>query len=323
MNRCFELAEKGRGKVRSNPMVGAVLVHSDTIVSEGYHPYYGGPHAEVECLSGLANTDLLADSILYISLEPCNFYGKTPPCTELIVHNGIRKIVVGSADFNPRVRNNGMDYLRSHGIEIFNLNWEKRQRELNIIFFINQVKEQPYFIGKLAISKDGRIGRLGEKIKITAPEIDVLTHKSRSEVDAIMVGGRTWVNDQPQLNVREVASTFQPDIIVWQREKNEVKHTSDGRAIHFLNEGSLSNLSATIWELGYKSILVEGGGEVFDRFLQARMFHEIRTIKNEKMEVGEGILAPAIEEKSYPLKLKKMYNNHIINTYFKNDLFTS
>jgi diaminohydroxyphosphoribosylaminopyrimidine deaminase/5-amino-6-(5-phosphoribosylamino)uracil reductase len=117
MNRCFELAQKGKGKTRSNPMVGALLVHEDKIISEGYHAYYGGPHAEVNCFNALQDKSLIQDSILYVSLEPCNFHGKTPPCTDLILNSGMKQVVIGSADVNPKVRFQGMDFLRSQEIE--------------------------------------------------------------------------------------------------------------------------------------------------------------------------------------------------------------
>ena len=155
MNRCFELAERGRGATRSNPLVGALLVHNDKIVAEGFHAFYGGPHAEVNCINGLTNRELLSESTLYVSLEPCNFLGKTPACTDYILNHGLKKVVIGSADFNPRVRNQGIDYLRSQEIEVLNLDWQERQKSLNIRFFINQTQNEPYFIGKLSMSRDG------------------------------------------------------------------------------------------------------------------------------------------------------------------------
>ncbi|MFN7239040.1 MAG: bifunctional diaminohydroxyphosphoribosylaminopyrimidine deaminase/5-amino-6-(5-phosphoribosylamino)uracil reductase RibD, partial [Chitinophagales bacterium] len=216
MNRCFELAKKGKGRIRSNPMVGALLVHEGNIISEGYHAYYGGPHAEVNCINNLDNKALLNESTLYISLEPCNFHGKTPACTDLILNSGIQKVVIGSADVNPKVRFQGMDFLRSQEIEVVNLNWEEKQKSLNIRFIINQTRNEPFFIGKLAYSHDGFIGRIGERVKITCREIDILSHKLRSEVDAILVGKNTWLNDKPELSTRYYPTDFQPDVIVLQ-----------------------------------------------------------------------------------------------------------
>lgn len=323
MNRCFELAEKGRGLTLSNPMVGALLVHYEMIIAEGFHAFYGGPHAEVNCLNRLTNRNLIKDSTLYISLEPCNFHGKTPACTDLIVRSGVRKVVIGSVDFNPQVRFKGIDYLRSQEIEVKNLNWEEKQKLINIRFFINQTQNEPYFIGKLAFSNDKIIGRHGEKLKITCSEIDVLSHKLRSGVDAILVGKTTWENDQPKLNVRHFYSDHQPDIIVLQNlPKNPIK-LENGSSVHFIAENNRETLKEVIFSLGYRNVLVEGGAKVFGYFIDHQLFHEIFTIENQSLRLDSGIQVPRINSLNYRLNRNSHYFNHQINQYFRNDLPTS
>jgi diaminohydroxyphosphoribosylaminopyrimidine deaminase/5-amino-6-(5-phosphoribosylamino)uracil reductase len=320
MNRCFELAEKGRGYTRSNPMVGALLVHKGKIISEGFHAYYGGPHAEVNCLNQLTNKDLIKNSTLYISLEPCNFQGKTPACTDLILNSGLTKVVIGSVDFNPRVRFQGMDYLRSQEIDVINLNWEERQKSLNIKFFINQTLQEPYFLGKLAFSGDHIIGKLGEKVKITNPEIDTWSHKLRSEVDAILVGKNTWENDQPSLNVRYYPADFQPDILVLQSQIIKPITRVDGRKVNFISEKDPIKIKQAIFNLGYKNVLVEGGAEVFRFFMDKELLHEIYTIENQGLSLESGIPCPSIPSEKYRLDSQKSYFRHQISHFTRYDL---
>ncbi len=323
MNRCFELAQKGKGKTRSNPMVGALLVHENKIISEGYHAYYGGPHAEANCIKSLENRGLLKKSTLYISLEPCNFHGKTPPCTELILNSGIEKVVIGSADVNPKVRFQGMDLLRSQEIEVVNLNWEERQKSLNIRFIINQTQKEPFFIGKLAYSQDGFIGRIGERVKITCQEVDILSHKLRSEVDAILVGKNTWLNDQPELTVRFYPTDFQPDIIVLKHDDDQTIIGKDGRLTHYISTLDSTDLKRKIFGLGYRNVLVEGGAEVFRFFMDNLLFHEIHTIENQSLILKSGIASPRLTSSNYILAEEKNYFQHLICQYLRNDLPTS
>lgn len=325
MERCFQLAEKGRGYTRTNPLVGAILVDTNgNIVSEGYHQTYGEAHAEVNCLNSVNNSALLASSTLYISLEPCNFYGKTPACTDLILRKGIKKVVVGSADFNPKVRLQGIEFLQSNDIDVINLNLEEEQKLLNISFFINQEKNEPYFIGKMAYSQDRKIGQRGEIIKISSVEVDVLSHKLRSEVDAIVVGKNTWMNDQPQLNNRLWESDYQPDIIVLSHSSLEIKNkTEDGRKISVISSNSISDLKNDIRDLGYKNILVEGGAEVFQYFMNHQLFHEIRTIENQSLVLKKGILFPTVNSLDYRIQEQNQIFGHLLTTYYRHDLFTA
>lgn len=323
MNRCFELAQKGKGKTRSNPMVGALLVHEDKIISEGYHAYYGGPHAEVNCFNALQDKSLIQDSILYVSLEPCNFHGKTPPCTDLILNSGIKQVVIGSADVNPKVRFQGMDFLRSQEIKVINLNWVEKQKSLNIRFIINQTQKEPFFIGKLAYSQDGFIGRIGERVKITCQEVDSLSHKLRSEVDAILVGKNTWLNDHPELTARFYPTDFQPDTIVLQHDDDQTIIGKDGRLTHYISTLDSTDLKRKIFGLGYRNVLVEGGAEVFRFFINNLLFHEIHTFENQNLILRSGIASPQVISSNYNLIEEKNYFQHLICQYLRNDLPTS
>jgi diaminohydroxyphosphoribosylaminopyrimidine deaminase/5-amino-6-(5-phosphoribosylamino)uracil reductase len=259
---------------------------------------------------------------LYVSLEPCNFLGKTPACTDYILNHGLKKVVIGSADFNPRVRNQGIDYLRSQEIEVLNLDWQERQKSLNIRFFINQTQNEPYFIGKLSMSRDGYIGRKGERVKITAPEIDVISHKIRSEVDAILVGKITWEIDKPSLHARLYHADIQPDIIVLDHNLKSSISTEDGRQIHFVSRDDPKALKKSLFDLGYKNILVEGGGEVFQFFSSHKLFHEVLWIENQDLVLGSGIEAPKLNHADYSLKEQKHYFNHILSYHQRHDLST-
>jgi diaminohydroxyphosphoribosylaminopyrimidine deaminase/5-amino-6-(5-phosphoribosylamino)uracil reductase len=322
MNRCFELAERGRGATRSNPLVGALLVYNDKIVAEGFHAFYGGSHAEVNCINSLTNKELLGESTLYVSLEPCNFPGKTPACTDYILNHGLKKVVIGCADYNPRVRNQGIEHLRSQKIEVMNLDWQEKQKSLNIRFFINQTQNEPYFIGKLAMSRDGYIGRKRERVKITAPEIDVISHKIRSEVDAVLVGRTTWEIDKPSLKARMYHADIQPDIIVLNHDEKLSITIEDGRQIHFVSGEEPKALKKSLFDLGYKNILVEGGGEVFQFFSSHELFHEVLWIENQDLVLESGIEAPKLNHADYSLIEQKRYFNHVLSYHKRNDLST-
>jgi len=321
IERCFQLAEKGRGLTKSNPIVGAVLVYNGKIISEGFHAEFGGAHAEVNCIKNIDNQEVLSNSTLYISLEPCNYHGKTPACTNLILNKGIQKVVVGSADFNPKVKNQGIDYLRSQEIDVVNLNLIENQKQLNISFFINQVKNEPYFIGKIAFSNDKYIGREGDVVKITSREIDTLSHKLRSECDAILVGKNTWLNDKPKLDIRHYYSENQPDIIVLSNNSLEIESDFNRKIINIHTVDSPESLKRRLFELGYRKILVEGGAEVFDYFMKHQILHEIYTIQNNILTLNRGIQFTDIQCNKYTLKSTQILFNQTINQYFRNGLF--
>ena len=209
IRRCFQLARKGNGFAQPNPLVGAVIVHNDAIIGEGYHRKYGEAHAEVNAINSVKNHVLLLKSTLYVSLEPCSHHGKTPPCAELIIEKKIPRIVIATADPNPKVAGKGIQMLRNNGIEVIVGVLENEARKLNKPFFVNQTLRRPYIILKWAQSSDGFIDiertSLEEKppARISNDITSVLSHKLRTETQAILVGTRTALLDNPQLTARK------------------------------------------------------------------------------------------------------------------------
>jgi diaminohydroxyphosphoribosylaminopyrimidine deaminase/5-amino-6-(5-phosphoribosylamino)uracil reductase len=209
IHRCFQLARKGAGFTRPNPMVGAVIVYSDKIIGEGYHRKFGEAHAEVNAINAVKDPSLLSKSTLYVSLEPCSHYGKTPPCAELIISKKIPRVVIAAVDPNPKVSGKGIQMLRDNGIEVIVGILENEARELNKAFFTNQVLRRPHIILKWAQSCDGFIDIERASLEENPPArisndfTSVLAHKLRTEVQAIMAGTRTALLDNPQLTARK------------------------------------------------------------------------------------------------------------------------
>jgi diaminohydroxyphosphoribosylaminopyrimidine deaminase/5-amino-6-(5-phosphoribosylamino)uracil reductase len=316
MDRCFELAEKGRGKTGGNPIVGAVLVHQDIIISEGFHSVFGGDHAEVHCLKNITDKSVLENATLYISLEPCNFHGKTPACTELIKSKGIKKVVVGSLDFNPRVKGNGIEYLVQSGIACINLNLIERQLALNTKFFINQTQKRSFFIGKFSTSKDGFIGNHNKRTKITTEEIDYFSHQLRAESDAILVGKNTWLTDNPSLDAR-LYNDSKPKIVILSsdplehpepREDQEIinlnlKQDHTHKTVRWIKLNTLNPLEIgeQLLSLGLYQVMVEGGSQVLESFDKAHCLDAFIEITNNRLLLSEGVRKPDISFANYNL----------------------
>ncbi|HRS53852.1 MAG TPA: bifunctional diaminohydroxyphosphoribosylaminopyrimidine deaminase/5-amino-6-(5-phosphoribosylamino)uracil reductase RibD, partial [Bacteroidales bacterium] len=211
IRRCFDLARLGMGKVAPNPMVGCVIVNGNKIIGEGYHQEYGGYHAEVNAINSVIDKDLLKTAVLYVNLEPCAHYGKTPPCTDLIISSQIPKVVISNVDPFEKVAGKGINKLRAAGISVIVGVLKQDGKELNKRFFTFCEQKRPYIILKWAQSLDGFIDKernSNEKLKgptwITGDFFKKVVHKWRAEEQAIMVGTNTAINDNPKLTVREV-----------------------------------------------------------------------------------------------------------------------
>jgi len=205
MSRCFQLAERGRGNVSPNPMVGAVLVYNDSIIGEGYHKQYGSFHAEVNCIHSVKkeNHDLIKDSTLYVSLEPCNHHGKTPPCTDFILQNNIQRVVVACKDSCEKVNGAGLQKLQQAGVHVIMGVLEKEAIALNERFFTFHTQRRPYIILKWAQTSNQMIsGNHKERLHITNELTNKLVHRWRSEECAILVGTHTVLMDNPALTNR-------------------------------------------------------------------------------------------------------------------------
>ncbi|MCB9310214.1 MAG: bifunctional diaminohydroxyphosphoribosylaminopyrimidine deaminase/5-amino-6-(5-phosphoribosylamino)uracil reductase RibD [Lewinellaceae bacterium] len=316
LSRCFALAKLGGRKTLSNPNVGCVIVYKDRIIGEGFHRSFGAPHAEVDAIKSVDEKDfpLLKHAAMYVSLEPCSHYGKTPPCAELIVHHQIPEVVIGAIDPNPKVAGKGVQYLRNHGVTVTVHNSPIAE---NIIGkFRKNLQQKPYVILKWAQSKDRFIGRKDEQIWLSHPHTSILTHSLRSQVDGIAIGKNTWLTDKPQLTDRYFQNHFQPIKIIFDRNNkvaptlmnynrdekiivvNEdfMKEMDQVRFLKCGNTNDLDQVLKSLYQHGIHSILVEGGAKLLQHFIEQNAWDEARIIHtNVKLETG--IKAPNISGK--------------------------
>jgi diaminohydroxyphosphoribosylaminopyrimidine deaminase / 5-amino-6-(5-phosphoribosylamino)uracil reductase len=313
MLRAMELASLGRGFVSPNPMVGCVIVHKEKIIGEGWHKRFGEPHAEVNAISHVIEKSFLKDSTLYVNLEPCSHVGKTPPCADLLVKHKIKRVVVANTDPNPKVNGEGLKKLIAHGIAVQVGILESQARELNKRFFTGIEKERPYIILKWAQTSDGFIAKKNFDSKWISHELSrQLVHKWRSEEDAVLVGTRTVQHDNPELNVRDWTGR-NPQRIVFDRflrlsEKlkifdktqqtlcyNVLKH-EEHKNLALIRVGEENFLKEVLHDLPARqihSVIVEGGAETINAFLEKGLWDEARVFTSSK-SFGEGINAPII-----------------------------
>jgi len=319
MARCLELAEKGMGAVAPNPMVGCVIVHEGIIIGEGYHARYGEAHAEVNAISSVRKPGLLADSTLYVNLEPCSHHGKTPPCSNLIVEKKIPGVVVGTADPNPMVRGGGIKMLETAGVRVISGVLEKECHDLNRRFFKYHREKSPWIILKWARTGDGFIDRerTGDDQEgvnwITGSEARQLVHRWRSEEQAILVGTRTAILDNPELTVRDWKGK-NPLRLVIDREGKLSPHrklfNNDADTLVFTskpvkNFGRVKYVTVSedsdfiefilnrLYAMEIQSLIVEGGARLLDSFIQQGLWDEARIFTGKKL-FGSGIPSPVI-----------------------------
>ena len=319
MSRCLQLAQRGAGYVAPNPMVGAVVVCDGRIIGEGYHRRFGGPHAEPNAIRSVADRDLLRRSTLYVSLEPCSHYGKTPPCADLIVSCGIPRVVVGMLDPNPQVAGRGIRKLQAAGIETVTGVMEMECRELNRHFLAFHEQHRPYVSLKCAQTADGFIDRLRTDadtppLAISNELTRTLTHRERAGHQAILVGGRTAVLDNPSLTVRHWPGRNPVRLVIDRSGRvHDGLHVCDGTvptivytakprtgreglefvATDFGHPDVLRHILYNVYERGINSVLVEGGAHTLDEFIRHGLWDEAR-IEMSPMRIGQGVPAPAL-----------------------------
>lgn len=319
MRRCLELAALGAGSVAPNPMVGAVLVYGNRIIGEGYHRQYGDAHAEVNCISSVGEEDkaLISASTLYVSLEPCAHYGKTPPCSDLIIRHRIPRVVVGCRDPFAQVNGKGIEKLQQAGIEVMISALERECRELNRRFFCFVEKQRPYIIVKWAQTADGFMaGPAHERLLISHAYSNRLVHRWRSEESAILVGTQTALKDDPELTnrlwkgrspVRMVidkqlalpASLHLFDHSLETVVLNGVKDGTNGLIKYYridTQKDLVGELLAAAFALKLQSILVEGGAKLLQSFIDAGIWDEARVITNRDLLIGNGLPAPVLRD---------------------------
>ena len=318
MGRCLQIAAFAEGRTLPNPMVGAVIVHGGRIVGEGYHHRAGKPHAEPNAIASVADPEILKDSTLYVSLEPCSHYGKTPPCAKLIIEKGIPRVVVAMLDPNPIVAGRGIAMLREAGIEVTVGTLEHEARELNRRFVTFHTEHRPYIMLKWAQSADGYIDlSRSEKgdgpVRISNGVTKTLNHKIRTEEDAILVGWRTALLDDPHLTSRKWGDknplrcvidrdgTLPRTLRLFDGSTPTVvftaKETADSTNLTYCKidfSGDIAvQIADSLYRRGVQSVIVEGGAATLGMFISAGLWDEAR-IETSPAALGSGVRAPII-----------------------------
>ena len=314
IQKCLELASKGKGNVSPNPMVGCVIVYNNEIIGEGYHEKYGFSHAEVNAIASVRDKSLLKKSTLYVNLEPCAHFGKTAPCSSHIIEHKIPKVIIGCLDTFPKVSGKGIEKLQNAGLEVVVGVLEKESKELNTRFFTFHEKKRPYIILKWAESKDGFIAphNQSEPFWMTSSESKKLVHKWRAEEDAILVGRITAEKDNPCLTVREVKGNHPIRIvidkdlklskelnlfnneartIVFNHIKSDTQSNINYIRINFNN--LIKNTLEELYKQNIQSVIIEGGTITLQSFIDISMWDEAR-IFTTKENLIHGVRAPKI-----------------------------
>jgi diaminohydroxyphosphoribosylaminopyrimidine deaminase/5-amino-6-(5-phosphoribosylamino)uracil reductase len=320
MQRCLELAALGAGSVSPNPMVGAVIVHDGKILGEGYHQKYGEAHAEVNAVNMVINrfdnyAHLLKYSTIYVSLEPCAHYGKTPPCADLIIKHQIPQVVVGCRDPFPQVDGKGIEKLIAAGVTVNVGVLEKECQWLNRRFFTRVQKQRPYIILKWAQTANGFFAPAdGKQYWITGPEARKLVHQWRAEEDAILVGKNTVIADDPQLNTRYAEGKSPKRAVIDRRLElsstlhifdqsvetlifNEIKTDIDGKikyiALEDFDRFVPQYILFQLYLQDIQSVIIEGGAYTLNAFINDGLWDEARIFAGASV-LSEGIKAPII-----------------------------
>ncbi|NOT75596.1 MAG: bifunctional diaminohydroxyphosphoribosylaminopyrimidine deaminase/5-amino-6-(5-phosphoribosylamino)uracil reductase RibD [Cyclobacteriaceae bacterium] len=316
MQRALDLARLGMGKVSPNPLVGCVIVLNDKIIGEGWHDIYGGPHAEVNAVSSVADKTSLSEATVYVNLEPCAHHGKTPPCADMLINHKVKKVVIANIDPFEKVAGKGIDKLRSAGIEVVTGILNEKGHELNKRFFTFVNIKRPYIILKWAETLDGFIARENYDSKwISNASSRQLVHRWRSEEDAILIGTNTALHDNPKLNVREWSGRNPIRIVIDRhlRLNSDLKlfdgsqltlcyntvRSGESKNLFFIKLSERDFISGVINDLfnrSIQSVIVEGGTKTLEAFIAGNTWDEARVFRSSKtFELG--IAAPSLKGK--------------------------
>ncbi len=339
MQRCLQLATFGAGTTAPNPMVGAVLVHEGVIIGEGYTQPYGQAHAEVMCINSVPadKQAMIPAATLYVSLEPCAHVGKTPPCADLIINKGIKKVVIGCMDPFEAVNGRGITKLANAGIKVVTGVLEQECKEMNKRFLTFHIKKRPYVILKWAQSGNGKIAATGERTAISNNITNRLVHRWRSEEAAIMVGANTAITDNPQLTarlwpgknpVRVIAggSTNLPgNLHIFDNQAptiifNYTDEKETGNIRYYKTEpgDAIAPLLDKLYQLNLTSVLVEGGAKLLQSFISSGLWDEARVITNTTLFIQHGVDAPVLQQQpsqqqTYGTDCIHFFTNQLIN----------
>lgn len=341
MKRCFQLAKCGFGNVAPNPMVGAVVVHDGKIIGEGFHRKYGEPHAEVNAINSVADKSLLCKATIYVNLEPCSHYGKTPPCSKLIIDCKIPNVVICNKDPFPEVSGRGIKMLQDAGVNVTVGVLEEEGWELNRRFFTFHTLKRPYIILKFAQSANGFMDGSDEKpLKISTDKSIILSHKMRTQEAAILVGTNTAIKDNPSLTARFWKGNNPTRVLIdrdlkvpaycniFNEDTNTIVFTekefasADNRNVKFVCDApfcfdkklDLNFLAKHLYENKLQSLIVEGGSATLQSFIDANLWDEIRTETNPDIFVKDGVKSPRF---SAPLFKKEVVDGNTIS-WFRN-----
>jgi diaminohydroxyphosphoribosylaminopyrimidine deaminase/5-amino-6-(5-phosphoribosylamino)uracil reductase len=311
MQRALDLATLGKGHVSPNPLVGCVIVHYGKIIGEGWHQKYGEAHAEVNAVHSVVDKNLLQESTVYVTLEPCSHHGKTPPCADMLIREKVKTVVVANLDTNPLVAGEGIKKLRAAGIDVITGVLDKKGREMNKRFFTFIEKQRPYIILKWAETADGFIARANHDSKWISDEYSrQLVHQWRTQEDAVLVGSRTAQHDNPQLNVRDWTGRNPVRVVIDRFLKlsdklhlfdgtqrticyNLLKHElhSNISLIRLEEQNFVQQLVHDLYKQKIQSMIVEGGAQTLQLFLDAGLWDEARVFVSPN-SFGKGIKAP-------------------------------
>lgn len=310
IRRCIELAQKAIGNTYPNPLVGSVIVHNDKIIGEGYHHKAGENHAEINAINSVEDKSLIPESTIYVSLEPCAHFGKTPPCALKIVELGFKKVVIGAMDSHDKVNGKGKKIIQDAGIEVVSGVLEKECIELNKRFFTYHEKRRPFIILKWAESGDRFMDKDFKPTQISNALTKQFVHQLRSNEHSILIGTMTALRDNPSLTTREIVGRnpirilididlkVPKDFNVYSNEAetlvfNSVKEGDEGniKFIKTSRENFIENMLKTLYELQIQSIIVEGGSLVLQQFIDAGLWDETIIIKNKNLVLENGTKA--------------------------------
>ncbi len=311
MQRAMELARLGLGTVSPNPLVGCLVVSDDRIISEGWHKKFGGPHAEVNALAQVEDLSILARSTVYVNLEPCSHVGKTPPCADLLIEKGVKRVVIANRDTHEKVAGRGIERLRAAGVDVTEGVLEKEGRNLNRRFFAWAEQGIPYVILKWAESADGFIaGNDAKQVWISTPLSRQRVHQWRAEEDAVLVGTSTAAIDNPRLSVRDWTGRNPLRVVIDRSLRlpgtlnlfdqsqpticyNLTKNESKGVVtyVRIEEENSILSMLNDLVHRNIGSVLVEGGAKMLQAFLDSGYWHEARVFKAPH-SLHQGITAP-------------------------------
>ena len=330
MERCVQLAKIGRSKAAPNPSVGCIIVCNNRIIGEGVTSSYGGSHAEVNALASIKNTELLSEAVLYVTLEPCCHHGKTPPCTEAIIHSQIKKVVVGCLDPNPKVAGKGIERLKNAGIEVLSGIWERQCQEVHKEFLTFQTKNRPYILLKWAESSDGLIAPSQKSnlrpFWISNKYSQQLSHKLRAEYQAILVGANTVRIDQPQLTTRLWHGLDPKRFVLSQNgDMSLLSSFEDKSSVKLIGPDEIDfskNVAKQLCDYFYdqniNSVIVEGGLQTISTFIKENLWDEAMVFESDQ-PLRSGVKSPKLtaittSKKAILNDTLKRYHNQFLDT---------